>query len=132
MSDDTGIDTGTSTATRTGTRIGTAFVPVSDPAAAADWYARSFGLTVQDVSPHAAQLSTAQGTLTLMGPRSGIAAEPGLPWAPFSLDVDDLAATREELIARGAEVSAVDGDPAVCLFFTTRDLDGNVVLVVDR
>lgn len=126
MSNDAGIGT------RTGTRIGTAFVPVSDPAAAAEWYAGAFGLTVDDVSPHAAQLTSAHGRLTLMGPRSGIAAQPGLPWAPCSFNVADLAATRTELSARGAQVSAIDGDPAVCLFFTTQDPDSNVVLVVDR
>lgn len=108
--------------------IGSAFVPVRDPEASAAWYATTLGLEVESSSPFSAVLRVGGHRVTLMGPASGISAEPGLPWATCSYQVDDLAAARRGF----PDASAVDGDPAVCLFFSARDPDGNVLLVVDR
>lgn len=114
------------------TSIASTFVPVHDPVAAADWYREHLGLAVESASPFSAVLTDGSCRVTLMGPPSGIAATPGLPWAPVSYRVDDLATTAAALRERGLDVSDVDGDPGVCLFVTTRDLDGTVVLIVDR
>jgi len=113
-------------------RVGTAFVPVSDPAAAAHWYADAFGLRAVDTSPWAATLEAAGGTtLTLMGPQSGMTS-PGLGFATHNLVVADVEATRERFVADGRNPGEIEGDAAVCRFFTLQDPDGNVVLVCDR
>jgi predicted enzyme related to lactoylglutathione lyase len=115
--------------------VGTAFVPVRDPAAAADWYAVVLGLGIGEVTAWSAHLHGRcdhRTVVTLMGPASGIRAEPGLPFATCSYVVDDLDSVRERLAAAGASPSAVAGSPDVCLFVTARDPDGNVLLVVDR
>lgn len=117
------------------TKVGTAFIPVHDPAASARWYARALGLRAGQVGEWTAQLEDASGrgaVLTLMGPRSGIRTEPGLPFATCSFLVADLRATRDRLDAEGLAPSPVQGAEDVCLFFTVQDPDGNVLLVVDR
>ena len=114
-------------------RLGTAFVPVSDPPAAARWYAAALDLRPLEVGSAAATLAAAgDALLTLLGPESGIATEPGLPWATCGWVVEDLAAKHAELGAAGTSPSVIEGDASVCLFFTVRDLDGNVVLITDR
>ncbi|WP_460495918.1 VOC family protein [Glycomyces tarimensis] len=116
------------------TQIGSAFVPVSDPAAAAEWYASAFGLKVASSEAHAAVLETGEPVrrLTLLGPASGIAAKPGLAWATCNLIVDDLETTLKLLKDGGSEVSGVNGDEQSCLWFTATDLDGNKLLICDR
>ena len=73
-----------------------------------------------------------QRRLTLLGPASGIPAQPGLPWAPVSFRVDDVEAFRDRCVHAGVTCSPVEGDAATCRFLTVTDLDGNAVLVVDR
>ena len=115
------------------TSIAGAFIPVVDPASAASWYATHLALEVVDVTEWSAVLSGRDGArLTLMGPSSGIAAQPGLEWASCSFRVADLGLQRDRLAGGGLEVGPVEGDPEVCLFFTTRDPDGNILLVTDR
>lgn len=70
--------------------------------------------------------------LTLLGPRSGIRAQPGLPWASCSFVVDDVATFADRCRTAGLRTSPVEGDPTVCLFLTLLDPDDNTVLVVDR
>lgn len=115
--------------------VGTAFLPVRDPEAAAPWYEKAFGLVATDMNQWSAQLRAPGGAstaLTLMGPLSGIRAEPGLPFATCSFVVDDLEDLRGRFDAEGLAPSPVDGSPDMCLFFTVSDPDGNVLLVVDR
>lgn len=115
------------------TSIAGAFIPVADPASAAPWYASHLGLEVEEVTAWSAVLSGLEGArLTLMGPSSGIAAQPGLDWASCNFRVADLGLQHARLASGGLEVSAVEGDPEVCLFFTARDPDGNILLVTDR
>ncbi|WP_432545625.1 VOC family protein [Kineococcus sp. SYSU DK004] len=115
------------------TTLASSFLPVSDPAAAAAWYAERFGLTVAEVHEHAAVLDDRDGRrLALLGPASGIAAEPGLPWAAVSFRAPDVRAFREECRDAGVPCSDVRGDAATCLFVTVEDPDGGTVLVVDR
>lgn len=115
-------------------QLGSVFLPVRDPQAAADWYADVFGLKVASSEAHAAVLETAAPVLrvTLMGPASGIAATPGLPWAPFNLLVDDLERMRERLAEAGSDVGTIKGDERTCFWFTATDPDGNTLLVCDR
>lgn len=115
-------------------RVGTAFIPVSDPETAARWYEAELGFSVRSTDEYAAVLEgvAGAGAVTLMGPRSGISAQPGLPWATCNFVVEDLDAARARLDAAGWAPSAVDGAADVCLFFTVRDPDGNTLLVVDR
>ncbi|WP_335988661.1 VOC family protein [Glycomyces sp. MUSA5-2] len=115
------------------TQIGSVFLPVHDTAAAAAWYSERFGMTVRSCADHAAVLDAGSPprTLTLMGPPSGIGAEPGLRWAPFNLVAADLAAVRARLAETG-EVGPVSGDERTCFWFTAADPDGNTLLIVDR
>ncbi|NUO61530.1 MAG: VOC family protein [Hamadaea sp.] len=113
------------------TKIGSAFLPVHNPAAAATWYHETFGLTVESADTWSAVLADEAGRrLTLLGPASGIQAQPGLPWATHNLVVEDLDSAYARLQA--VVTSGIDGDPAVCRFFTMPDPDGNTLLVCDR
>ena len=115
--------------------VGTAFLPVRDPDAAAPWYEKALGLVATEVNQWSAQLrdpGAGSTALTLMGPQSGIRAEPGLPFATCNFVTDDLEGLRGRLDAEGLAPSPVDGSPDMCLFFTVNDPDGNVLLVVDR
>ena len=114
-------------------RLGSAFVPVSDTARSATWYADVFGVRVESIDAQSAVLSDADGRrLTLLSPLSGIQAVPGLSWASCSFLVDDVTDFQERCSGQGRAAEPVGGDPDVCLFFTLRDPDGNAVLVVDR
>lgn len=114
-------------------RISSAFIPVTDPEAAAQWYTEKVGFEVVSADSFSAVLATSTDTkLTLMGLQSGISAEPGLSWASCGFLADDLEGTRRSLAFAGVEVGAVEGDPGVCLFFTAKDLDGNTLLFTDR
>lgn len=115
-------------------QIGSAFLPVSAPASAARWYSETFGFSVVSVENHAAVLETPEPArkLTLLGPKSGISAAPGLSWAPFNLLAEDLGDLRERLEAASIPVGSVNGDDQSCFWFTTEDPDGNILLIVDR
>ncbi|WP_377273037.1 VOC family protein [Peterkaempfera sp. SMS 1(5)a] len=117
-------------------RITTAFIPVADPAAAARWYSRSLGLHIHSVDEWSAVLGpgadAASTSLTLLGPASGIQAEPGLAWATCNFAVADLVRVRAELESQGFEPSAITGAPEICRFFTLQDPDGNTLLLTDR
>lgn len=117
-------------------RIASAFIPVSDPESAAGWYSRAFGFHLRSIDSWSAVLHPTEEesatALTLMGPASGIRSDPGLPWATCSLLVEDLEATHARLLDEGHEPGEIDGAPETCLFFTVRDQDQNVLLVVDR
>lgn len=117
-------------------RVASAFIPVADPEAAARWYSGTFGFHTHSVESWSAVLRATEEedatVLTLMGPASGIRSSPGLPWAACSLLVGDLGATHARLLDDGHEPSAIDGSAETCLFFTVRDPDRNVLLVVDR
>ena len=115
------------------TTVASSFLPVNETAAAAAWYQAHLGLDVVDVREHSAVLQDShQRRLTLLGPGSGIAAAPGLAWAPVSFQVEDVHAFRDECLRAEMRCSPVQGDPATCSFVTVDDLDGNTVLVVDR
>jgi catechol 2,3-dioxygenase-like lactoylglutathione lyase family enzyme len=115
------------------TRMGSAFVPVSDASAAAEWYADFLGLRTVSLQTHAAVVADDDGrTVTLLAPSSGIAAKPGLDWATCTFVVSDLDDHHAESERRGLAPSAIDGDAKVCRFFTVRDLDGNLMLIVDQ
>ncbi|MFG3339947.1 VOC family protein [Glycomyces sp. NPDC048151] len=116
------------------TQIGSAFLPVSNPAVAVEWYSKVFGFKVVSSEAHAAVLESDEPVrkLTLLGPASGISAKPGLPWAPFNLVAEDLEALRERLGEDGDEVGQVSGDDQTCFWFTAADPDGNTLLIVDR
>ncbi|MBI9114312.1 VOC family protein [Sanguibacter suaedae] len=112
--------------------IGTAFVPVTSPQIAAEWYREVLGLDIATVSEHSAVLFVGSQRLTLMGPASGISAQPGLTWATCNFVVDDVDATYAALEERGLVETAIRGDRDICRYFSAKDLDGNVLLVVDR
>lgn len=116
-----------------GPHIGTGFVPVHDPSASAAWYVDAIGLRVRELTEWSAVLDAdGDTTLTLMGPASGIRAAPGLAWATHNIVVADLGAARARLAQAGGEPGQIEGDQAVCRFFTAHDPDGNVLLICDR
>lgn len=113
--------------------VTTAFIPVADPIAAAQWYSSVLGLRLQDANPLSAVLhGDGDTSVTLMGPRSGIATRPGLQWATCNFKVDDLPATREALEVAGASPGLIEGDQNICLFVVAWDPDGNAILLTDR
>ncbi|MGV9596774.1 VOC family protein [Streptosporangium sandarakinum] len=116
-------------------RIGTAFIPVTDVKESACWYSDMFGFQIGSVDEWSAVLSSETeggASLTLLGPASGIQVSPGLSWATCNLVVDDLPQTHLLLRRHGCETGEIAGSPDVCVFFTTRDPDGNTVLVCDQ
>lgn len=114
-------------------QITTAFLPVSDPSTAAEWYRVALGLRIRESGEASAVLEGDGGAaLTLLGPASGISQAPGLDWATCNLLVPDVEALRERFAADGVEMSEVMGDPDRCRFFTIRDPDRNLLLVTDR
>ncbi|BCW79935.1 MULTISPECIES: VOC family protein [Micrococcaceae] len=116
-----------------GTAISTAFIPVRNPESAAGWYSRTLGLTIAEANTFSAVLNgEGKASVTLMGPDSGIKAEPGLAWATCNFLVDDLEGTRARLAEDGVPVGPVGGSPDVCRFFTAEDPDGNTLLLTDR
>jgi hypothetical protein len=46
--------------------------------------------------------------------------------------LDDLEAARQRLADAGLALGGVEGDPGICLYFTLRDPDGNLLLVCER
>ena len=46
--------------------------------------------------------------------------------------VEDVFETHARMVDEGYAVTNVTGDPEVCLFFSMRDPDGNVLLICDR
>ena len=84
------------------TTVSNAFVPVSDPGQAAEWYSEHLMLRVVTISEWSAVLTGDGGaTVTLMGPLSGIAAKPGLAWATCGFLVEDLTGMRDRLLRKG-------------------------------
>jgi hypothetical protein len=115
------------------TKIGTAFLPVNDTATASAWFQKAFDLAQVSADEWAAVLVDDAGTkLTLLGPTSGVQARPGLPWATHNLVVEDVFASHTQMLDQGYAVTNVAGDPGVCLFYSMRDPDGNVLLICDR
>jgi catechol 2,3-dioxygenase-like lactoylglutathione lyase family enzyme len=116
--------------------ITTAFIPVTDPAASADWYSRTLGFRIDSTNEWSAVLQSAEGVgstaLTLLGPASGIQAKPGLNWATCNFAVPDLDLVRADLERQGLEPTAIEGTAETVRFFTVRDPDDNTLLVTDR
>jgi catechol 2,3-dioxygenase-like lactoylglutathione lyase family enzyme len=116
-----------------GTAVTTAFIPVRDPRQAAAWYSSVLDLRVGEANSFSAVLyGDGTASLTLMGPDSGIRAEPGLEWATCNFRVPDIALKQAQLREQGVPVGPVQGSPDVCLFFTAQDPDGNTLLLTDR
>jgi catechol 2,3-dioxygenase-like lactoylglutathione lyase family enzyme len=110
-----------------------AFVPVTDVAAARAFYQGTLGLSVLEETPFALVLA-ANGTMVRVTP------VPELRPQPFTIvgwQVDDLAATVDELTARGVPFHRYDGmDQSATGIWTTpsgdlvawfADPDGNTL-----
>lgn len=109
------------------TEIGTVFVPVSDIAAARDWYTALLGLPKGNVLFGHLYLLPMQSGSGLALDSKGFAG-PHDRKPAFHFNTKQIAAAREHAIRLGAkDVSRViDG-----VFFTFKDPDGNLLMVAD-
>jgi catechol 2,3-dioxygenase-like lactoylglutathione lyase family enzyme len=104
-------------------------IPTRDTARAVTWYRDVLGLPESRVTD--GELETANVTLSFWEPERDeepfVANEAG-----FALRVEDVAAARAELEAKGVEFIAETWDSGVCHFAAFRDLDGNTVILHRR
>jgi catechol 2,3-dioxygenase-like lactoylglutathione lyase family enzyme len=104
-------------------------VPTRSAERAVAWYRDVLGLPESEVTD--AELEAPNVTLSFWEPE-----REGLPFvaneAGIALRVQDVAAARAELEARGVEFVAETWDSGVCHFAAFRDPDGNVLILHRR
>ncbi len=110
-------------------RVDFVSIPTRDNARAIAWYRDVLELPESDVTP--GELETANVTLSFGEPeREGLAFVANQ--AGIAFRVNDVAAARLELEARGVTFIADTWDSGVCRFAAFRDLDGNVLILHHR
>jgi catechol 2,3-dioxygenase-like lactoylglutathione lyase family enzyme len=104
-------------------------IPTRDSRRAIAWYRQVLGVPESRVT--AGELETPNVTLSFWEPE-----REDLPFvanqAGFALRVDDVAAARAELEAKGVEFVAETWDSGVCHFAAFRDPDGNTLILHRR
>jgi catechol 2,3-dioxygenase-like lactoylglutathione lyase family enzyme len=104
-------------------------IPTRDSRRAIAWYRDVLGVPESRVT--AGELETPNVTLSFWEPE-----REELPFvanqAGFALRVDDVAAARAELEAKGVEFIAETWDSGVCHFAAFRDPDGNTLILHRR
>lgn len=112
-------------------------VPTRDLDAARAFYGEVLGLEAgkvwQGSRPDALGAEFETGTVTLaviVGERLGIPFQPST--TPIALQVDDVAAARAELEARGVTFNGEIVDSGVCHMSFFTDPDGNALLIHHR
>jgi catechol 2,3-dioxygenase-like lactoylglutathione lyase family enzyme len=104
-------------------------IPTRDSRRAIAWYRDVLGVPESRVT--AGELETPNVTLSLWEPE-----REELPFvanhAGVALRVDDVAAARAELEAKGVEFIAETWDSGVCHFAAFRDPDGNTLILHRR
>ena len=104
-------------------------VPTRDADKAVAWYRDVLGLAASEVTPGEVEVSNL--TLSFWEPEREelpfVAIESGI-----ALRVDDVAAARAELEARGIVFVGETWDSGVCHFAAFRDPDGNVLILHRR
>jgi catechol 2,3-dioxygenase-like lactoylglutathione lyase family enzyme len=104
-------------------------IPTRDTTRAIAWYRNVLGLPESRVT--AGELETPNVTLSFWEPEHEelpfVANEAG-----FALRVEDVAAARAELEAKGVEFIAETWDSGVCHFAAFRDPDGNTLILHRR
>ena len=104
-------------------------VPTRDTARAVAWYRDVLGLPESDVTDGEVEASNV--TFSFWEPERDdlpfVANEAGV-----GLRVDDVAAARAELEAKGVEFFADTWDSGVCHFAAFRDPDGNTLILHRR
>jgi catechol 2,3-dioxygenase-like lactoylglutathione lyase family enzyme len=104
-------------------------IPTRDSRRAIAWYRDVLGVPESGVT--VGELETSNVTLSFWEPE-----REELPFvanqAGFALRVDDVAAARAELEAKGVEFIAETWDSGVCHFAAFRDPDGNTLILHRR
>jgi catechol 2,3-dioxygenase-like lactoylglutathione lyase family enzyme len=104
-------------------------IPTRDATRAIAWYRDFLGVPESRVT--AGELETPNVTLSFWEPEREelpfVANEAG-----FALRVEDVAAARAELEAKGVEFLAETWDSGVCRFAAFRDPDGNTLILHRR
>ena len=104
-------------------------IPTRDTARAIAWYRDVLGLPESRVTD--GELETPNVTLSFWEPERD--EEPFVAnQAGFGLRVEDVAAARAELEAKGVEFIAETWDSGVCYFAAFRDPDGNTLILHRR
>jgi catechol 2,3-dioxygenase-like lactoylglutathione lyase family enzyme len=126
-----------STPAATVTGVDFVSIPVRDMAAARAYYADVLGLAPSklwqrdpDQPPLGAEFETGTVTLALIDPTAlGFEFSPNV--VPIALQVEDAAAARADLEAKGVELADTI-DSGVCHIVPFRDPDGNALMLHHR
>ena len=114
---------------------GTDFVTLAsrDLAASSEFYATTLGLrrSVYIVDRHYSEFDTANLTLSVIN-AEGMGLEHHVGRNPIGLHVDDVAAARAALEARGVSSSGEILDTGVCHMAFFHDPDGNALMLHNR
>jgi catechol 2,3-dioxygenase-like lactoylglutathione lyase family enzyme len=104
-------------------------IPTRDAARAVAWYRDVLGLTESQVTD--GEVETPNVTLSFWEPE-----REDLPFVPneagFGIRVEDVAAARAELEAKGVEFLGETWDSGVCHFAAFHDPDGNTIILHRR
>lgn len=110
---------------------GTNYIAVLDLAAAASWYAEKFGLrqtpTKFDDGQKGIELTLSDEVFFVLGPRD-LPADQDTPM----LYTSRIQKARDFLISRGVTVGEIQQDRQATRFFEMRDLENNVIEIVDE
>jgi len=102
-----------------------------DIARAKEFYAQTLGLAIETEGPDDMEFRAGQVTLDIFNP-----ASQGQPFAPspagLALRVQDVAAARAALEAKGVEFDGETIDTGVCHMAFFRDPDGNALMLHRR
>jgi len=110
---------------------GTNYIPVLDLSSAASWYVDKFGLrqhpTKFDDGQRGVELSDSDELFFVLGPR-GLPADDETPM----LYTSRIDKARNYLSSRGVNVGEIQRDRQGTRFFEIRDLENNLIEIVDE
>jgi len=112
-------------------RCGTNYIPVLDLSSTASWYADKFGLrqypTKFDDGQKGVELSDSEEIFFVLGPRD-LPTDDETPMLYSSR----IEKARNHLSSRGVSIGEVQRDRQGARFFEIRDLENNVVEIVEE
>jgi catechol 2,3-dioxygenase-like lactoylglutathione lyase family enzyme len=108
-------------------------IPSRDLAVSSEFYGTTLGLRRSVYMPdrHFSEYETGNLTLSVVNP-AGMGFEHHISRNPLALHVDDVAAARAELEARGVTFAGDTIDTGVCHMAFFHDLDGNALMLHHR
>lgn len=112
-------------------KVSSSYYVVSDMDKAAEFYGETLGLSLKFRDGDKWTQYDAGGSAIALADVSEAQVAPG-EGATVVLEVEDLAASREELLAKGLTVTNIVDMGGHGQYFTVRDPDGNVVQLFGR